>query len=116
MFILFLLGSKLAYCSYFAEPNVTNGTIYLLSDGSMQYKANAIDESGLAYATFKDGLHVNGWGVLDIVSGYSSGQQKDSQTMFAAGFLEGALTYRCISTFVEFNTNCNYRFKSRLNC
>ena len=83
------------------QPLSYNGTVYLSKDGKMQYKANVVDKKGFAYATFKDGLMYNGWGVLDVVSGYNSSNGADSDVMFAAGFLEGALTYRYID-------KCNY--------
>ena len=51
-------------------------------------------ENGAAYALFRDGLLINGWGVFDVVSGYGSASQDDRQKMYSAGFLEGALTYK----------------------
>lgn len=76
--------------------STTEGTVYLMNNGSILYKHGVLDETGLAYATFQDNLLVNGWGVLDVVSGYEKGGHTDPQIMYAAGFLEGALTYRYI--------------------
>lgn len=69
-------------------------TIYY-QNGEFVYKPGVVDTNkGVAYAQFKNGLLINGWGVLDVVSGYGSVKLGDNQTMYAAGFLEGALTYR----------------------
>jgi len=72
----------------------TNATIYIQKDGSLVYTPDVVDTKGLAYAVFQDGLLSSGWGVFDVKSGYSSSSQSDQDVMFAAGFLEGALTYK----------------------
>ena len=82
---------------FIADIPTTSATAYYYN-GQIVYKPNVLDvANGVAYASFKDGLLVNGWGVLDVVSGYTSQKIDDRQTMYAAGFLEGALTYRSVS-------------------
>jgi hypothetical protein len=50
--------------------------------------------NGVAYASFKRSQNKTGWGVLDVVAGHSSVHYDDEVIMKAAGYLEGALTYR----------------------
>lgn len=72
----------------------TNATLYYHA-GKYVYKPGEIDaKNGVAHAIFKDGLMTNGWGVLDVVSGYGAESADDEKTMYAAGFLEGSLTYK----------------------
>ena len=88
-----------------ADISMTSATAYY-QNAQLVYKPNVLDvANGVAYASFKDGLLVNGWGVLDVVSGYTSQKIDDRQTMYAAGFLEGALTYRSVSQ--ERTTTCS---------
>ncbi|XP_067938292.1 phospholipase B-like 1 [Watersipora subatra] len=75
------------------DPVVTTASLYQLNS-SFAVEMGVLDKKAFTYATFKDGLLINGWGVLDIVSGNGAGT--DLQTMFAAGYLEGALTYKHI--------------------
>ncbi|XP_070580330.1 phospholipase B-like 1 [Ptychodera flava] len=51
-----------------------------------------IDTSSSAYGTYNDTLATTGWGVLDIKAGYGEIPADDMKAMYAAGFLEGALT------------------------
>lgn len=75
----------------------TNGTVYLVN-GSPMFKPGIVDRrNGVAYGLFTDGLLLNGWGVLDIKSGYSSdfgSNYADADVTMAAGYLEGALTWK----------------------
>ena len=85
------------FISFIADIQATSATAYY-QNGQIVYKPNVLDvANGVAYASFKDGLLGNGWGVLDVVSGYTSQKIDDRQTMYAAGFLEGALTFRLVS-------------------
>lgn len=66
-----------------------------LKNGVAKFVAGKLDKSGAAYAVFNNTLFTNGWGVLDIKSGYGA-KLKDSDIMYAAGFIEGILTARQI--------------------
>jgi hypothetical protein len=44
-----------------------------------------------AVGVFNDTLMETGWGILDIISGHGK-PANDIDIMYAAGFLEGALT------------------------
>ena len=52
------------------------------------------DADGVAVATFNDTIEQTGWSVLNIKSGFVQKKMTvtDQQIMFAAGYLEGALT------------------------
>ena len=61
----------------------------------MSYEPGVVDPSGTGYALFTDSLLSTGWGVLDVKVGYGDDSDLDDMDkMFAAGFLEGALTYK----------------------
>ena len=62
------------------------------------YKADVLDKHAPGYATFNDTLSKIGWGILDISSSYSS-SVSDEQVYYAAGYLEGSLTYRYVFFF-----------------
>jgi hypothetical protein len=49
-------------------------------------------ENGVAYGSFMDNIESTGWSNLDIRSGYGSNSVDDVTIMYAAGYLEGALT------------------------
>ena len=69
------------------------GTVYW-SKGKAQFKSGVLDKtSGAAYGTYKDMLTTTGWAVMDIKAGHGV-QFSDDVTMYAAGFLEGALSAR----------------------
>lgn len=51
-----------------------------------------LDDNGAAYGTFEEGLLTTGWGVLNIKAGYGKGATTEVDMMFAAGYLEAALT------------------------
>ncbi|KAK2571465.1 Phospholipase B-like 1 [Acropora cervicornis] len=55
-------------------------------------------DHGVAYGVYQDAIQTNGWGKLDIVSGTGRAAKYSDQTiMFAAGYLEGALTAKRIN-------------------
>ena len=74
--------------------NQVNGTLFY-NQGQVIFKPGVVDvKEGVAYAVFRDGLSTNGWGVFDVVSGYGTFQYSNEMVMYAAGFLEGALTHQ----------------------
>jgi len=64
------------------------GTVYYVG-GKYQLKLGLVDPTGVAFGTFADTLNVTGWGVLTLQTNPSF---SDSSQMYAAGYLEGALT------------------------
>ncbi|KXJ12225.1 phospholipase B-like 1 [Exaiptasia diaphana] len=81
------------------QSSSINGTVYYNSKGHyFTLKSGVLDkENGVAYGTFEDSIMKNGWGELNIVSGTGSKQYDDKTIMFAAGYLEGALTAKRIN-------------------
>jgi hypothetical protein len=70
-------------------------TATIFYDGKNISLKSGIDKvNGVAYASFKRSQNKTGWGVLDVVAGHSSVHYDDEVIMKAAGYLEGALTYR----------------------
>ncbi|XP_072043162.1 phospholipase B-like 1, partial [Amphiura filiformis] len=55
---------------------------------------------GVAVATFNDSIEETGWSVLNIKSGYGNKKSKDIDILYAAGYLEGALTAKRIYQMV----------------
>jgi len=82
------------------EGGITNGTVYI-SGTKATFVQGVLDDNGAAYGTFDDGLLTTGWGVLDIKAGYGKGAASEEDMMFAAGYLEAALTqgYAKLSVF-----------------
>ena len=72
-----------------------NATVYFSEAEDKHYvKFDVVDEAeGLCVGTFADGLEVDGWGVLRVKT---SGNFHDMDQMYAAGFVEGALTAKRI--------------------
>ncbi|XP_077979884.1 phospholipase B-like 1 [Glandiceps talaboti] len=56
----------------------------------------SLDKSATAYGTYNDTLESTGWGVLNIKAGYEDQKVSDNEAMYAAGYLEGALTAKRI--------------------
>ncbi|XP_067030822.1 phospholipase B-like 1 isoform X2 [Acropora muricata] len=75
-----------------------NGTVYYTA-GKYRIAFGVLDvDHGVAYGVYQDAIQTNGWGKLDIVSGTGSAAKYSDQTiMFAAGYLEGALTAKRIN-------------------
>jgi len=66
------------------------GTVYYNSaQNTYSFQSGVIDKSGAAYGSFDDNIEVDGWARLHITS---NSRFEDEQQMYAAGFLEGALT------------------------
>lgn len=87
-----------------------NGTVYY-TDGKYHIEFGLLDkENGVAYGTYDDALNTTGWGELNIASG-STGSHSDQTIMFAAGYLEGALTAGRINENYENNYDIAFRGK-----
>lgn len=87
-----------------------NGTVYY-RNGKYHIEFGVLDkENGVAYGTYDDALNTTGWGELNIASG-STGNHNDQTIMFAAGYLEGALTARRINENYENNYDIAFRGK-----
>eukprot|EP01116_Phalansterium_solitarium_P025523 TRINITY_DN9808_c0_g1_i1.p1 TRINITY_DN9808_c0_g1~~TRINITY_DN9808_c0_g1_i1.p1 ORF type:complete len:527 (-),score=200.75 TRINITY_DN9808_c0_g1_i1:373-1953(-) len=72
---------------------VSVGTVFY--DGrSYSFQYGTYNTSGAAFGSFDNALNVSGWGVLKV---QSNNTYPDIVQMFAAGFLEGALTAGRIS-------------------
>ncbi|XP_078610186.1 phospholipase B-like 1 [Branchiostoma floridae x Branchiostoma japonicum] len=68
-------------------------TAYLQAQGKVQVKLGVLDkQNGDAVATYDDRLTENGWGVLNVVSGFGPKKLSDNDIMYLAGYLEGVLT------------------------
>jgi hypothetical protein len=99
-----LLLSALALRGVHVEAGETKGTVYQNTKTGALYFKSVYDESGIAYGSFKDDLLTTGWGILKIETnaGYD-----DLLQMQAAGFLEGAFTWKRI---YDHYTNVNAWF------
>jgi len=93
-------------------PARYTGTLYVTSKTSVTYKPGVLDKTaGTAYATFDDGeystsLNGTGWGVLYLNLRAGAADTLDDATlMYAAGYLEGAITYQQITNHYN-----NYMF------
>ena len=86
-------------------------TVYFSeADDSHYIKFGVIDEAeGMCVGTFEDGLSVHGWGILRVKT---SQNFHDLDQVYAAGFVEGALTAKRI---YEHYINMNDFFFSSLN-
>eukprot|EP00048_Salpingoeca_helianthica_P016501 m.232648 g.232648 ORF g.232648 m.232648 type:complete len:533 (-) comp18811_c0_seq1:170-1768(-) len=71
--------------------DVKNGTVYFNSETKdYRFVAGIVDRSGAAYGSYDSGVnHPSNFGVLKIES---NATYEDNVQMFAAGYLEGALT------------------------
>lgn len=99
-FVSFLL--LFARISFSKGDYSMNGTVYY-TDGKYHIEFGVLDkENGVAYGTYDDALITTGWGELNIASG-STGSYSDQTIMFAAGYLEGALTAGRINENYENN-------------
>ena len=68
------------------------GTIYVDPvSGTATFKAGIMDKvNGTAYGYYNNTLDVTGWGILELHAECST--CKNTDIMFAAGFLEGVFT------------------------
>jgi hypothetical protein len=66
------------------------GSVYMVA-GKATFKAGKMDKSAAAYGFYNNTLSGTGWGVLEIKAGYG-GLEKNNDLLYAAGYLEGALT------------------------
>ncbi|XP_015778026.1 PREDICTED: phospholipase-B 81-like isoform X2 [Acropora digitifera] len=74
-----------------------NGTVYYTA-GKYRIAFGVLDvDHGVAYGIYQDSIQTNGWGKLDIVSGTGAAKYSDQTIMYAAGYLEGALTAKRIN-------------------
>ncbi|XP_073229179.1 phospholipase B-like 1 isoform X2 [Porites lutea] len=86
-----------------------NGTVYY-TEGKYHIEFGVLDkEKGVAYGIYVDNINSTGWGELDIVSGTGETSYSDTTIMYAAGYLEGALTAKRIN---ENYVNIHYEFFS----
>jgi hypothetical protein len=68
-------------------------TVYVNDNGTFSLKEGVLDKgNGIAYGSFVDTINETGWSQLNIRSGYGNDQHRDSALMYAAGYLEGAIT------------------------
>jgi len=72
-----------------AEGQKTSATVYCNASKSCQIAFGKIDANGIAFGTFQEGLNTTGWGILTIET---NAFQDEYDQMFAAGYLEGAIT------------------------
>ena len=84
-------------CCFFVTPTESNSSeiqaTFYFKNGKPVIKTGVLDESnGVAVATYNDTMEQTGWGILNIKSGYGKKKVSDRNIMYAAGFLEGALT------------------------
>ena len=78
-------------CFHSFTGNYSYGSVYC-SDRKCTYKKEVLDyPKSTAVGVFNDTLMETGWGILDIISGHGK-PANDIDIMYAAGFLEGALT------------------------
>ncbi|XP_033098248.1 phospholipase B-like 1 [Anneissia japonica] len=75
--------------------SLNKGTVYLYNQ-TFTFKRGVIDENGIAYGIYNDTLNTTGWCRLHVRGGFSSQKYSDQDIMYAAGFLEGALTSKHI--------------------
>uniref|UniRef100_A0ABM0MB20 Phospholipase B-like n=1 Tax=Saccoglossus kowalevskii TaxID=10224 RepID=A0ABM0MB20_SACKO len=73
------------------EAMYTTGSVSII-DGHAVLKRDRLDKSSTAYGTYNDTMYTTGWGVFNVKAGYSKSDMKDTDVMYAAGYLEGALT------------------------
>eukprot|EP00753_Platysulcus_tardus_P015584 PLAT5104.1.p1 GENE.PLAT5104.1~~PLAT5104.1.p1 ORF type:complete len:554 (+),score=259.67 PLAT5104.1:12-1673(+) len=80
------------------------GTVYVSSAGHYRFVAGTADKAGVAYGSFQDpDAHVtSNFGQLHVATNASF---PDEQQMYAAGFLEGALTQTRIFEYVQDMSN-----------
>eukprot|EP01114_Cavostelium_apophysatum_P001150 TRINITY_DN10983_c0_g1_i1.p1 TRINITY_DN10983_c0_g1~~TRINITY_DN10983_c0_g1_i1.p1 ORF type:complete len:545 (+),score=120.02 TRINITY_DN10983_c0_g1_i1:36-1637(+) len=72
-----------------ASNDMIYGTVFY-DPSSQQYTLkNGYDATGAAFGYFNDTADVSGWGILKI---QTNSKEDDNVQMFAAGYLEGALT------------------------
>eukprot|EP01130_Rhizamoeba_saxonica_P018914 TRINITY_DN9644_c0_g1_i1.p1 TRINITY_DN9644_c0_g1~~TRINITY_DN9644_c0_g1_i1.p1 ORF type:complete len:541 (-),score=112.21 TRINITY_DN9644_c0_g1_i1:31-1566(-) len=64
------------------------GTIYKRGT-TYSFESGVLDRNGVAFGSFQDDLDKNGWGVLSV---RTNPKFSNEMQMFAAGYLEGALT------------------------
>eukprot|EP01006_Ploeotia_vitrea_P023303 TRINITY_DN55741_c0_g1_i1.p1 TRINITY_DN55741_c0_g1~~TRINITY_DN55741_c0_g1_i1.p1 ORF type:complete len:564 (+),score=254.80 TRINITY_DN55741_c0_g1_i1:37-1728(+) len=84
------------------------GSVFLAQDGSFLFKAGVVDcDKGVACGQFADTLEQVGWGVLDVKTAGSASKATDAQKMYAAGYLEGVLTWERI---YQHTLNMRYEF------
>ncbi|KAL9959898.1 hypothetical protein ACROYT_G033271 [Oculina patagonica] len=91
-FLLFILRLSCSKADY-----TMNGTVYY-TDGKYHIEFGVLDkDNGVAYGTYEDTINTTGWGELNVISGTGKSSYNDQTIMFAAGYLEGALTARRIN-------------------
>lgn len=62
-----------------------------MTNGKASFLNGQIDKSAAAYGSYNDTMSTTGWGVLDVRAGFGK-NTSNRDLMYAAGFLEGALT------------------------
>ena len=96
-----ILGCGLLLSSVTAQvaPGRTTGTVYYNAASGFSLKMGVLDPTGVSWGSYTD---MNGtasaFGQLSITTTSSSGAYNDTIQMFAAGYLEGALTMSRISS------------------
>lgn len=78
------------------------GTVYINpSSGAATYKSGFMDKTnGTAFGYYNNTLNETGWGILELYSQCAA--CRDTDAMFAAGFLEGVLTARYTTSLICF--------------
>lgn len=66
-----------------------------VESGQPHLKLGGMNKSAAAYGYFNDTLLESGWSVLEVHLGNSA--NSDNEKIYAAGFLEGALTARQVA-------------------
>ena len=61
------------------------------SPGTAKFTPGKMDKTAAAYGYYNDTLMSTGWGVLEVKAGYGA-LTKNTDIMFAAGYLEGVFT------------------------
>ncbi|XP_072044453.1 phospholipase B-like 1 [Amphiura filiformis] len=83
-----------------SNSSATQATFYFQND-KPHLEVGVLDQvGGVAVATFNDSIEETGWSVLNIKSGYGDKKSKDTDILYAAGYLEGALTAKRIYQMV----------------
>ena len=87
------LFSAAAFAQAQDYPAGGNGTVYLTND-KYSFVPGVLDKSGVAYATFTDmAAATESGGAFGSLSITTNPAYNDSVQGFAAGFVEGSLTY-----------------------
>ncbi|XP_059142725.1 phospholipase B-like [Physella acuta] len=103
--------------------SLKNGSVYCKERSMCYFMPDVLDiEKATSFGTFDDSLLTTGWSILDISAGNApSEEHSNDDIMYAAGFLEGALTARQMenhfaNTFEVFFPNpVDEKLKEKLN-